>query len=137
MDRRITFAITVIVLVLLYTAGLVLLVDVATAKADPEEVLSDEQSLVCFGEPEGELIVPTHEVTVVVVSVHWQDSPIMLQVLFDDPLLVGYSECEVQEEQNLALCDLYVVRPTHVYGDQFMDTLGHELLHGLFGTFHD
>jgi hypothetical protein len=91
---------------------------------------------VCYGPSEGQLVTPTSNVSVVVSVFHWQENHEMIQVLFDDPMISGASACEIQEDKNIAFCDHYVVMPKYVYGDPAMDTIGHEVLHGAFGSYH-
>jgi hypothetical protein len=48
----------------------------------------------------------------------------------------GWSNCHWQQEDDAAWCDIYAVVPLFVDADMFMDTLGHEVLHGACGDFH-
>jgi len=41
------------------------------------------------------------------------------------------------EESGTTLCIIWVRRPDEVLSDPDMDSLGHEVLHCLIGTFHD
>lgn len=49
----------------------------------------------------------------------------------------GWSNCEWQPDHNYAACDIYTVRPEYVLGDPAMATIGHEVWHGVAGSFHD
>ena len=80
------------------------------------------------------------ESTVIVVSLHLYDDHEALnkehvEIHGDDTEVAGWSDCEHQPEQNVAFCDIYVLRPEYVYGDG-MDTIGHEFWHGVAGDFH-
>lgn len=47
--------------------------------------------------------------------------------------LEGFSNCEHYVEQNFAHCDIYVMRPTVVDGENTL-TAGHEVFHGVYGS---
>jgi len=48
----------------------------------------------------------------------------------------GWSLCEWQPEHNYSGCDIYIVRPKFV-DDHAMNTIGHEVWHGVAGEFHE
>jgi hypothetical protein len=48
----------------------------------------------------------------------------------------GWSDCEWVPDHNYAGCDIYTVRPTYVHAEMVFDTLGHEVWHGVAGSFH-
>jgi hypothetical protein len=56
--------------------------------------------------------------------------------LEDDEYLHGFSRCERRVQANIAFCDIYVVGPGLVDGMHTL-TMGHELLHGVLGEYHD
>ena len=81
------------------------------------------------------------ENTVVVLSLHLYDDHEALskehsEIHKDKTEVYGWSDCELQPEQNVAFCDVYVLRPTYVYSDPAICTLGHEVWHGVAGRFH-
>jgi len=86
----------------------------------------------------GELeeILPEFEIENVLVTVFWFETETELQEYFGEERLIGNSECEVKPEKNISYCDLYLIRPKLVDGDA-TTTIGHELLHGLFGLYHE
>ncbi len=49
----------------------------------------------------------------------------------------GWADCEWQPDMNYAACDIHTIRPTYVRADLAMDTIGHEVWHGVAGAFHD
>lgn len=75
------------------------------------------------------------EVSNVLVTMFWYDDIWNLREAVNDPDVCGFSECEVHEEQNIAYCHIHAVRPK-VIDDIWSATLGHEVLHGLWGQFH-
>ena len=48
----------------------------------------------------------------------------------------GWSNCVWQPEDSWAACDVYYVKPEFVHADMNIDTIGHEVLHGMCGDFH-
>lgn len=48
----------------------------------------------------------------------------------------GWSNCIWQPEDNWAACDVYYVKPEFVHADMNIDTIGHEVTHGVCGDFH-
>ncbi len=82
------------------------------------------------------------ENTIVVLSLHlyddYEELNLDYQTYVYDPVdeVWGWSDCEWQQEQNAAFCDIYTVRPEFVRGDA-MDTLGHEVWHAVAGDFHE
>ena len=83
-----------------------------------------------------EPIVPEFDITVSTVIVHWFDSEMDLQEYFVDTELIGAAHCEYQEQHNVSLCDLYLVRPESLEDVYNLDTIGHELLHAFYGSYH-
>ncbi len=86
----------------------------------------------------GELeeVSPEFEIENVLVTIFWFKNTEELQEYFSEERLVGYSECETKPEKNIAYCDLYLIRPKTV-DDDSTTGVGHELLHGLFGSYHE
>ena len=75
---------------------------------------------------------------------HWYDSNEEMYadyITLADPVereeIWGWSNCAWQPEDNWAACDVYVVKPDFVHADMNIDTIGHEILHGSCGDFHD
>lgn len=86
------------------------------------------------------------ENTVVVASFHFFDTyedlnfeynTLWLEDGEEEQELWGWSNCEWQPEANVAFCDIYTIRPEFVHSDMAMDTIGHEIWHGVTGDFHD
>ena len=80
----------------------------------------------------------------VILINHWYDDWEALNrdyLLFVEPEFVeevwGWSKCIWQPDDNWAACDIYAVVPEFIHADMAMDTLGHELLHGACGEFHE
>ena len=48
---------------------------------------------------------------------------------------VAISFCERNEERNIAWCDIYTTEPMNIDGERTL-TLGHEVLHGVWGGYH-
>lgn len=55
----------------------------------------------------------------------------------DEEHVWGWSNCIWQPDDDAAWCDIYAVVPLFVQADMYMDTLGHEVLHGSCGGFHN
>lgn len=49
----------------------------------------------------------------------------------------GWSNCVWQPDDDWAACDVYLVKPEFVHADMYIDTFGHEAMHGACGNFHD
>lgn len=52
-----------------------------------------------------------------------------------DPDVLSWSLCETKPDKNIAYCDLYILRAMYV-DDNATTTFGHEVLHGLLGSYH-
>lgn len=95
---------------------------------------------VCF-ENGDELVKPEYVVSNMLFTVNWFDTE---EELAEAVSALGYevdeslelSLCEVHPEQDIGWCELWLVIPTTVIGDPFMDSIGHEAAHGFFGDFH-
>jgi len=83
-----------------------------------------------------ETVIPEFEIENVLITVFWFENAWELQEHFSESLLEGMSECEIKEDKNIAYCDLYLIRPKFV-DDDATTGVGHELLHGLFGSYHE
>jgi hypothetical protein len=86
-----------------------------------------------------EPIVPEGEVTNVLVTVHYYDTYEQMWEAFPDEALTefeGISLCDRNVEKNIAWCDVHIVRNQSVDGEHTL-TLGHEVLHGVFGNYHE
>ena len=96
---------------------------------------------VCF-ENGDELVKPEFIVSNLLLTVNWFDTE---EELAEAVSALGYevdeslelSLCEVHPEQDIGWCELWLVIPTTVIGDPFMDSIGHEAGHGFFGDFHE
>ena len=82
-------------------------------------------------------IKPEFDITVTTVIVHWFNSEMELQEYLDEPETVGLANCEWQPEQNVSLCDLYLVRPESLEDVYNFDSIGHEFLHAFYGAYHN
>lgn len=78
------------------------------------------------------------------LQMHWYDDSATLNADYiayaepaDEDEVWGWSNCDHDEENNSAWCDIYVVKPDYVHADMNIDTIGHEVLHGACGDFHD
>lgn len=93
----------------------------------------------CFS-PYAPVLYQEFEVQNVGITVHWYDTKAQMQDdlgdLFPDRDYSAASQCEKKPEFNISYCDIYVVRPTMV-DDNATLSIGHEVLHGLIGDFHD
>ena len=93
----------------------------------------------CFS-PYAPVLYREFEVQNVGITVHWYDTKDQMQEelgdLFPDRDYSAASQCEKKPEFNISYCDIYVVRPTQV-DDNATLSIGHEVLHGLIGDFHD
>ena len=49
----------------------------------------------------------------------------------------GWSNCMWQPDDSWAACDVYYVKPDFVHADMNIDTIGHEVTHGICGDYHD
>lgn len=87
------------------------------------------ESMVCF-EAYGAPVEPEYILDGSLVFVRWVDESDMPDGY------AGYAEYVADFESNLSLCVITTTIPTQVLGDSAMDTLGHELLHCLTGSFH-
>lgn len=86
---------------------------------------------VCY-ESSGETVKPEFRASSSLVKVNWITG--VVNVDGDDA--VGYAKFLYDPETNATICELYIPMPEHVIGDSAMDTVGHELLHCLAGSFH-
>lgn len=75
---------------------------------------------------------------------HWYDTNEEMYadyiLMADDPKhedIWGWSSCIWQPDDSWAACDIFVVTPDFVHADMNVDTLGHEVLHGACGGYHD
>jgi len=91
-----------------------------------------------------ELVDPEFEITTVVSVFHLYNSYESLNEVWQTYEGItpgetqwGWSLCEHQIEHNYAACDIHTVRPEYVIGDPAMDTIGHEVWHGVAGEFHE
>lgn len=88
------------------------------------------ESLICY-EPYGSAVEAEHVMDGSLVTVEFVDA--------DDPKLEGveaWAEWVISVEHNVSACHITAQFPTHVLGDPIMDSLGHEFLHCIVGSFH-
>ena len=108
----------------------------AAASAEEPEELENER---CYA-PYAPELVKEFEVDNIVVTVHWYDSVEEMTSemgdIFGTRDWSAASDCEKKPEFNISYCDIYVERPTSVDDNATM-SIGHEVLHGLFGAYHD
>ncbi len=106
------------------------------AQTTEEDPLENER---CYA-PYAPDLFKEFEVQNVAITVHWYDSKEELVeelgAAFGDRDFSAASDCEKKPEFNISYCDIYVVRPTSVDDDATM-SVGHEVLHGLLGAYHD
>ena len=85
-----------------------------------------------------EPLVPDGEVTNVVSTFYVFSTMKALREFLGDELdgdfsdTAGFSDCWRDRAQNIAYCSHYVVRPREVDGEYTL-TIGHEVLHGMYG----
>lgn len=89
-------------------------------------------------------LIKEFEVNNVGLTIHWYDTREELYdalvdlfgVIWEDRDIQAASDCEKKPEFNISYCDIYAVRPTTVDDDTTM-SIGHEVMHGLLGAYHD
>lgn len=130
-DRNANLLLGALVIVVILLAAIIMIVESAAQDIDP----------ICY-ENQGVIVQPTREMTNLLISVNWFDTLDELESVLerrtgeDQTGTEGYSECETYAERDIGWCEIWVVRPTYVLGDPNMDSLGHEVLHGLMGDYH-
>lgn len=82
----------------------------------------------CETEDRGD-VVPEFKVDKTFVVVDWEGS--------GDDGLYGQASWMLDEELQLTTCTVEIPLPDKVWGDEDMDTVGHEFLHCLIGDFHE
>lgn len=85
-----------------------------------------------------EPVEPEFENTNLLIKVVWFDTIEELQIALDDDEIEAYSECEIYPEEtgNIGFCEIWVVRAKYVDDDNH-SSLGHEVDHGLHGSYHE
>lgn len=121
---------------LLVAALLVLLVYLSAQTLSSPSFVNEENWRTYVDLSFGESIKPERDVTNIVITVVWFDTLDELRAKLDDPAILGQAHCDAQVVGSLGHCDLYLVRPELV-DDEWVNTLGHEVLHGLYGNYHD
>ena len=81
------------------------------------------------------------EITVVISTFHLYNDPDVLnkehvKLHEDHERVRAWSRCKWDEDNNVSFCDIYVLRPKFVYTDKALEALGHEMWHGVAGSFH-
>lgn len=87
-----------------------------------------EQLEYCYA-PYGAPVIAEHYVDYVVLRVTWEGEQ-------GGP---GWAEWEIwidEDDEEFTECTVHTPRPLQPLGDPDMDTLGHEVLHCLIGSFH-
>ena len=91
--------------------------------------------------PGDEKVKPDFELKHTSLKVNWYDTIDEVQQATDTKNIEGMSEWYVAVDpetgEEFSWCELWVPRPVSVNGDPNMDTLGHEVLHCLMGSFHE
>lgn len=84
-----------------------------------------------------EPVVPEHENNNLLIKVNWYDTVEEVQEAVGHSDVQAYSLCEVHYEDgdDIGFCEIWVVRPVGV-DDEHTKSLGHEVLHGLLGSYH-
>lgn len=113
---------------------LLLLAAANSSGAEPQRESASER-LTCY-ENVGELVKPEFELNNVSLTVHWYNTVEELGSATGQHDAEALSSCEHYPVANMAFCEVWVARPRNVVGDPQMDSLGHEVLHGLMGDFH-
>jgi hypothetical protein len=104
-----------------------------TSTPQPQPKLTHRVSEVCY-EAHGQLVSPEFQADTAIIKVTWVTGPID----YNGEKVVGLTlYTEPDPDTNTTICKLWIPMPTHVLGDDKMDTMGHELLHCLVGGFHD
>ncbi len=125
---------------------------IAVTRVQAEELVEIVITATLAETPEGERcyapyspdLIKEFENNNVGITVHWYDTKAeLVEALVDkfgeiweDRDIQAASDCENKPEFNISYCDLYMVRPTMVDDDTTM-SVGHEVLHGLLGAYHD
>jgi len=98
--------------------GMLLLINLIPDAEDKEEY--------CYA-PYGGPVVAEHEATEVNLSVTWSHGS-----------RASYAQAAwFVREDGTVDCEIFVPRPHQVLGDPDMDSIGHEVLHCLIGSFHE
>ena len=110
------------------------------AWVEAEEVVEEElEGERCYA-PYAPKLSPEFEVENMSFTVYWYDTKEELVEdvgdLFGARDFTAASDCEKKPEFNISYCDLYLVRPISVDDDATM-SVGHEVLHGLLGAYHE
>lgn len=84
-----------------------------------------------------EKVVPEHENHNLLIKVNWYDTIPELQEAIQVFDVQAYSLCEVhyKDGDDIGFCEIWVVRPKFV-DKESTKSLGHEVLHGLLGSYH-
>lgn len=126
-------------------AALTAIYAVVPLMAQPDLGQNIEGDPVCYMN-DGERVVPEYEVEYLMTKVNWFDTTQEMRAAvlarnpdWDVSDMEGYSECTPYTEGVTVVmsCEIWVERPQFVFGDPRMDSLGHEILHGLMGGFHE
>ena len=97
-----------------------------------------------ISEAHAEDVVPEYENHNLLLKINWFDTTKELQEALtvrneeDFYDTAAYSECEVHYEDgaDIGFCEIWVVRPISV-DKEHTKSLGHEVLHGLLGDYHE
>lgn len=104
-----------------------------TSTPTPQPKMTHRVSEVCY-EATGERVREEFRAETAIIKVVYINGPMD----YNGEKVVGLAlYTGLDPDTNTNICKLFVPMPTHVLGDDKMDTLGHELLHCLVGDFHD
>lgn len=104
-----------------------------TSTPSPHPKMTHRVSEVCY-EATGERVREEFRAETAIIKVVYINGPIDYN---GEPVVGLALYTGLDPDTNTNICKLFVPMPTHVLGDDKMDTLGHELLHCLVGAFHD
>ena len=79
-----------------------------------------------------EYISKPHRMDTVLSTFYWFETQDDLQRYVKERRVRGWSDCAVYHDHNFAHCDIFVVEPTYL-DDNKVTTIGHEVLHGVYG----
>ncbi len=128
-----------------FVRAVVLFLVIASSMLMLGEAFADEKDLyISWVDEPAESIIPEHWNHNLLIKVSWYDTTEELQealtartgVDFSDT--EAYSLCEVHYEDgdDIGFCELWLVRPDEV-DDYHTTSVGHEVLHGLLGDYHE
>lgn len=133
-------------LILLTLSMVCLIISALTKATDPQESIVIESVYTVSGSDVREKVQcqfdpPLKHVTLIM---NWYDTNEEMYadyiLMAEDPKhkeIWGWSSCMWQPDDSWAACDVFVVVPDFVHADMNVDTIGHEVLHGACGDYHE